>query len=152
MKTRTQEQIIAAIIEYFEEHEETFNACIDELDSYSGYLNDDRYYEMYILNEFYNSTEPLELLNRVYYGYDVDTWTTDAHGNKTYGEFNPNREYFKYNGYGNLVSTNYPDYSVHLDSYAINAMLENRQYIDNIENDDELTALFDELEQVTEDD
>ena len=99
------------------------------------------------LDEFYNGTEPLEILRRAYYGRDDDTYTTDSNGNKTYGEFNPNRDYFYYNGYGNLVSSDYKDYTAHLDEYAIEAMSENRSYIDTIADDDELTALFDELEQ-----
>jgi hypothetical protein len=137
---------IKEIIAYFEENEDIFNACIEELDSYNGYLNDDRYYEMEMLNEFYSGTDPIELLQRAYYGRDDDTWTIDASGNKTYGEFNPNRDYFYYNGYGNLVSSDYKDYSAHLDEYAINAMSENRQYIDTIDDNDELSAFFDELE------
>ena len=79
------EQTIKKIIEYFKENEETFNACIEELDAY--------------------------------------------------------------NGYGNLVSTDYKDYSAHLDEYAIEEMSENRCYIDTIESDSELSSLFDELEQ-----
>lgn len=145
------ETTIQKIITYFEENESVFNACIEELDSYNGYLGDNRYYEMEMLDEFYSNAKPLELLQRVYYGRDDDTWTTDSRGDKTYGEFNPNREYFTYNGYGNLVSTDYKDYSAHLDSYAIESMSENRYYIDTIENDDELTALFDELESEDDD-
>lgn len=141
------ENIIKKIIAYFEENEEMFNNCIEELDAYNGYLGDYRYYLMEDINEFYNNAAPLELLQRAYFGRDDDTWTTDASGNKTYGEFNPNREYFYYNGYGNLVSSDYKDYSSHLDEYAIQEMIENRSYIDSIESDDELTALFDELEQ-----
>lgn len=140
------ENTIKKIIAYFEENPETFNRCIEELDSYNGYLNDDRYYSMDELNEFYSGTDPIELLQRAYFGRDDDTWTTDSHGNKTYGEFNPNREYFYYNGYGNLVSSDYKDYSVHLDHYAIESMSENRAYIDTIEDNGELSALFDELE------
>lgn len=141
------EQTIKKIIAYFEENEETFNACIEELDGYNGYLGDDRYYEMEYLNEFYNSAEPLELLYRVFYGHDEDNYSTDSAGNRTYLEFNPNREYFRYNGYGNLLSTNYKDYSDKLDKYAIESMSENRNYIDTIKSDDDLSALFDELEQ-----
>ena len=137
---------IEKIIEYFENNEETFNNCIEELDSYNGYLNDDRYYKMEMLNDIYHGSDPLEILERAYYGRDDDTWHTDAHGNKIYGEFNPNREYFYYNGYGNLVSSNYKDYSAHLDHYVIESMSENRPYIDSIEDNDELSALFDELE------
>ena len=137
---------IKKIIEYFENNEEIFNTCIEELDSYNGYLNDDKYYEMEMLNDIYHGSDPLEILERAYYGRDDDTWHTDAHGNKIYGEFNPNREYFYYNGYGNLVSSDYKDYSAHLDHYVIEDMSENRHYIDTIEDNDELNALFNELE------
>lgn len=142
----TKENIIDKIIGYFRENEDIFNNCIEELDIYNGYLGDDRYYEMECLNEHYFDTEPMELLYRVFYGHDEDSYNTDSIGNRTYSEFNPNREYFYYNGYGNLISTDYKDYTDKLDNYVIEAMLENRQYIDEIENDEELTELFDELE------
>ena len=90
--------------------------------------------------------EPSEILRRAYYGYDAETYTTDGSGNRMYGQFNPNRDYFTYNGYGNLVSTDYKYYTGYLDKYAIEAMSENRRYIDSIEQSDELAALFDELE------
>lgn len=141
------ETTINKIIAYFEENEEIFNACIEELDGYNGYLNDNRYYFMDDLDEFYSGTAPLEILRRAYFGRDDDTWTTDGSGNKVYGEFNPNREYFYYNGYGNLVSSDYKDYSAQLDTYAVEAMSENRTWIDTIESDEDLTALFNELEQ-----
>ena len=141
------EQITNKIIEYFENNEDIFDECIEELDSYNGYLGDDRYYEMEMLNEFYSGQEPIEILYRAFYGRDDDTWTTDSRGDKTYGEFNPNREYFYFNGYGNLVSSNYRDYTGKLDHYFIESLSENRQYIDTIENDEELEQLFDELEE-----
>jgi hypothetical protein len=140
-------EIIQKIITYFEENEDIFNDCIEELDSYNGYLNDGRYYYMEELNDLFSGSDPIELLNRAYFGRDEETWTTDAYGNKTYGAFNPNREYFYFNGYGNLVSADYKDYSAYLDDYLINAMSDNRTWIDSIENDDDLAALFDELEE-----
>lgn len=141
------ENTIKKIIEFFEENTDLFNNCIEELDSYNGYLGDDRCCPMEMLNDFYASQQPIDILYRAYYGRDDDTWHTDANGDKIYGEFNPNREYFYYNGYGNLVSTDYPDYSYKLDEYAIEEMSENRSYIDTIEDNDELSALFDELEE-----
>lgn len=139
--------IIEKIIDFFKENEELFNSCIEELDGYNGFLGDNRYYPMEELNELYRDTEPLEMLYRVFYGRDDDTWITDAHGEKSYGEFNPNRDYFYYNGYGNLVSSDYKDYSAYLDHYAIEDMSNNRRWIDSIEDDEELSALFDELEE-----
>jgi hypothetical protein len=146
------ENTIKKIIAYFEENESILNECMDELDNYNGYLGDDRYYAMDELNEFFSGSEPIEILQRAYFGRDDDTWHTDASGNKIYGEFNPNRDYFTFNGYGNLVSSNYKDYSNKLDEYFVAALLENRSYIDTIENDEELKALFDELENENEED
>ena len=144
------EKIIEKIIGYFKENEDIFNQCAEELDSYNGYLGDNRYYSMDELNGIYSETDPIEILTRAYYGYDADTYTTDAFGNREHGEFNPNRGYFKYNGYGNLVSTDYPDYSSMLDDYIIDDMLENRQWIDTIDENPELSELFDELENTEE--
>lgn len=147
------ENTIKKIIAYFEENEDTFNECIEELDAYNGYLCDDRYYSMEELNDLYSGGgNAIELLQRAFYGRDDDNWHTDAHGEKIYGSFNPNREYFYFNGYGNLVSSDYKDYSLKLDEYFINALLENRSYIDSIDADEELAALFDELENESEED
>lgn len=147
---RTAEEVTADIIEFFENNEDIYNEAIEELDGYNGYLGDDRYFSMDELDELHNGTEPSELLRRAFFGYDEETYTTDRDGNKTYGTFNPNRDYFRYNGYGNLVSADYKDYSGQLDKYAVESMSENRRYIDSLEQSDELVALFDELEEVEE--
>ena len=147
---RTAEEVTADIIEFFENNEDIYNEAIEELDGYNGYLGDDRYFSMDELDELHSDTEPSEILRRAFFGYDEETYTTDRDGNKTYGAFNPNRDYFRYNGYGNLVSADYKDYSGQLDKYAVESMSENRRYIDSIEQSDELAALFDELEEVKE--
>jgi hypothetical protein len=140
------EKNIEKIIAYFEENKDIFNECIIQLDDYNGYLGDDRYNDMELLNEIYNGAEPLEILRRAFFGHDADNWHTDGSGNKIYAEFNPNRDYYKYNGYGNLISTDYPDYSEYIDKYAIEEMSDNRRWIDAIDDNDELSELFDELE------
>ena len=119
--------------ELFEQDEELFNSTIEELDNYNGYLNDNRYYSMDELNNLFNGSEPIEILNRAYFGRDDDSYITDAAGNKQYNEFNPNREYFYFNGYGNLVSSDYKDYSYLLDDYFIDSLLENYEslYLDD---------------------
>ena len=149
---KTRETIIAEIIAYFEENEDIFNACIEELDGYSGYLGDDRYFEMEMLDEFFHGEKATEVLYRAFYGHDEDSYHTDANGNKEFAEFNPNRNYFKYNGYGNLVSTNYPDYSHLLDRCFVEALADDRRYIDGIDDDETLAKLFDELEKIEESD
>jgi hypothetical protein len=140
------EKTIEKIIEYFEENNDIFNDCITQLDDYNGYLNGSRYNEMEILNEIYSGEEPLEILRRAFLGHDEDNWHTDSYGNKVYAEFNPNRDYYKYNGYGNLISTDYPDYSEYIDKYAIKEMSDNRRWIDAIDDNEELSKLFDDLE------
>ena len=127
---RERETVVSELLAYFEEHEEDFNKTIEELDSYNGFLDDDRYYYMEELDEFYHGVEPTELLNRVFYGYDADTTWTDERGEKHYGEFNPNREYFTHNGYGNLVSSDYKDYSAHLDNWFITNVIERADDLD----------------------
>lgn len=142
----TKEEIINKILEWFEENEEVFNDCIEELDSYNGYLSDDRYYHMDELNDLFCDCDNIDILNRAFFGHDEETWTTDSSGNKVYGAFNPNRDYFRFNGYGNLVSADYKDYSALLDRYAVEEMIDNRNNIYSIDDYDELKELFDEYE------
>ena len=134
------------IIEFFKEDEELFNQCIEELDAYNGYLGDYRYYSMEELDELYTGTEPSEILNRAFFGYDEDTYTMNSNGSIEHGQFNPNREFFRYNGYGNLVSADYKDYSALLDKYVVEAMADNIEYIDTINETPELLELFNEYE------
>ena len=137
----------ANIVEYFKENEDVFNECIEDLDSWNGYLGDNRYYEMYMLDEFYGGLDASEVLNRAYFGYDADSWHTDSHGEKIYGAFCPNRDYFTFNGYGNLVSSDWKDYSAFLDEYIVEELANNRGNIYTINENDELSALFDEYEE-----
>lgn len=146
--TRTAEEITADILTYFHENEEEFNTAIEELDSYNGYLGDDRWYDMDMLPELVDTSDPFALLNMAYFGNDLVNWHYDEQHERVYDSFNPNREYFRFNGYGNLEGTNWKDYRDHMDEYAIEAMAENRAYIDTIDDDEELSALFDELEEV----
>ena len=125
------EEIIEKVTEYFCENEEEFITCIEALDSWNEYLGDDRIYLMEDLDEIYYHESPIFILQRAYFGHDDDDWTTDSRGDRTYGEFNPNRDYFYFNGYGNLVSTNYKDYSGHLDDWFVERWLENA-YADNL--------------------
>ena len=148
MKTLEQKQNeqIEKIIAYFKENDDVFETVIQDLNSYCGFLNDDEVFEMEMLNEFYHDTEPLELLYRVYYGHDDENYTTDSQGNKTYGEFNPNRTYFYYNGYGNLVSCDSKDYSGYLDKYFVNELIDNYINLYTLNYPIELDNLIEEYE------
>jgi hypothetical protein len=72
---------------------------------------DDEIFSMDDFEEIVCGWKPLELAQRIFYG-----------------DFNPNHNYFYFNGYGNLVSTDYPADLVSIPDIAA--------YI--IENDDEL--------------
>lgn len=126
---RTKEEIVKAIIEYFEANGDIFNDCINELDDWNGYLGDDRMYPMEEFDDFFHNDNPMRLMYIAFYG-----------------NFNPNHNYFYFNGYGNLMSSDYLDYSDRLDKYFVDDLLENRGRVYSIDDNDELSALFDELE------
>lgn len=146
-RTKTVEEIKEEIKAYFEENEEEFNEVIEDLDSWNGYLGDDRYYNMETLADFYNGaeTDPIELLQRAFYGYD-EMYTNENGGHPE--AFNPNRDYFRYNGYGNLVSTDCKDYSDKLDMYFVDELIENAGQLYNIP--EEVQELLDEIEEAEE--
>lgn len=144
------EKLIERAIEILEDDEDLLVECIEQLDDYNGYLGDDRYYSMDDLEMFANGRCPIDLLNQAYFGRDDESWHLDASGNKIYNSFNPNRNYFYFNGYGNLCSCDYKDYSSRLDNYLIESMVDNRVWVDAIYNNDELSEIFDKLEQMEE--
>lgn len=116
----TRSDLVAKLYNHFKENEDDFNDSIEELDSYNGYLGDDRYYsmdELYELNPVNSQDDFDDLMNRIYYGHDDYCGGGSA--------FCPNRNYFYYNGYGNIVSSDYKDYSDHLDNYFIDSLIEN---------------------------
>ena len=133
------------MIDYIQDNETEYNDTIEELDGYNGYLGDDRYYNMEELDELYNGIEPTEILSRAFYGYDADTWHTDSHGEKQYGPFNPNRDYFTYNGYGNLVSSDYKDYSYKLDQWFAESLIDDAGLLYNIP--DDVQEIIDSIEE-----
>lgn len=146
----TIEEAKKAITEYYENNEEDWNDTAEELDSYNGFLGDDRYYNMDEIDEIYNDYPASEVLARAFYGYDEETWHTNSYGEKEYGPFNPNRDYFRYNGYGNLVSTDHKDYTSNLDTWAIEQIIENADCIDLPDEVQEIINNIGEIEFVKE--
>lgn len=117
------------LMDLFKSDEELFNNTIEELNSYNGYLGDGCYYDMDMLTEFYHGADPVELLQRAYFGRDDECYHITSTGEKVYNSFNPNRNYFYFNGYGNLCSADYKDYSCYLDNYFIDALIKNQNYL-----------------------
>lgn len=92
-----------------------------------------------------NTTTRTDIINKII------NYFTDASGQREYGEFNPNREYFRFNANRNLVSSDYKDYSDFLDDEFIEQLHDARGDINAIDENYELSELFDELEQAEED-
>lgn len=142
---RTEKEIRQELEDLFKEDNTLFNETIEELDSYNGYLGDDRYYFMENLTDYIDTSDLWNsLIYRMFYGRDDDCYITNSQGEKEYSQFNPNRDYYYYDAYGNLVSSDYKDYSYFLDDYFIDNLLENRSYL-NLDAD--IEALLDELAQ-----
>lgn len=137
------EKLAETLLNYYKEHEEDFNHDIEELDSWNGILGDNRIEDMDILNEIYQGTEVTEILRRAYFGHDDDSWH-DENGEKVYGEFNPNRDYFYFNAYGNLISTDYKDYSDYLDLDYVQDIVDNKCHLDLSDGAQEIIDNYDE--------
>lgn len=139
-RTLTSRATTARIIAYFNDNPEIFADCLEELDSLNGFLGDDRYESTDALNDLFCNAAPDEILFRAFYGKDADTD----------GAFNPNRDFFRFDGYGGLESTDYRDYSAYNTADTVAELLSNRRWVDSIDNGDHLAALFDELEAAEE--
>ena len=133
MAKRTIDEIRNEILDYFENNEDEFNELIEELDTWNGYLNDDHYYDMDEFDELHSGSTPWEIARAIHFG-----------------DFNPCDNYFRYNVYGNLESTDYKDYSNYLDDNFIDEIIDNADHLDYIP--DEVQELLDELEEVENED
>ncbi|ACA63328.1 hypothetical protein [Lactobacillus phage c5] len=87
--------LVNELLAYYKENTEDFNSDIEELDSWAGYLGDERVVPMEELSDFYQGVDPLEVLRRAFFGYDDVNSTSEKRE-----QFNPNRDYFYLNGYG----------------------------------------------------
>lgn len=136
-------EIIDKIIEVLESDEELLIECVEELDDWNAFLDGGRYFDMDLLEDVLYGRDIIDTLNMAYFGRDEESWNE-------YSSFNPNRNYFKFNGYGNLVSADYKDYSYYLDEDFIGDLYENRYKLEVINNNSELNELFGKLEELEE--
>jgi len=125
--TKGPEEIIEEIIDWFRDNDDDFISAIEELDGWNGYLNDDRIYDMWELDDMIGDLKFSEALEK------IDT-----------SDFNLCDDYFYYSIYG-IRSTDYKDYSDYLDEYFVEALEENRPHIWAIEDNPTLSEYFDEL-------
>ena len=132
------------LLNYYQEHEDDFNRDIEELDCWSEILGDSRVKQMDRLDEIYQGKEATEILRRAYFGRDDDSYYYDENGKRFYGEFNPNRDYFYFDGYENLVSTDKRDYSDYLDIYNVQDIIDNECHLGLSDGAQEIIDNYDE--------
>lgn len=118
--------ILSDIVEYLKNEKDEAAAVIEALSAETGAYDDDIFFDMEMLPEMLDSSDIIGNLNRAFFGRDLDTWHTDSHGGKEFAAFNPNRSYFRFDGYGNLESTNYKDYTDIIDTYTAEMLIEHR--------------------------
>lgn len=66
---------------------ENLLTMVQEINAYNGSMEHLDLYDMEMFDEIMNGFEPMEIALRIYFG-----------------DFNPNDEYFRFNGYANLES------------------------------------------------
>lgn len=135
--------LVNELLDFYKQDSEAFANDIEELDSYNGYLGGvDRISDMEELNDLFHDLEPLDILNRAFFGYDDDDSTSDQKA-----PFNPNRDYFYLNAYENLVSTDERDYSDYLDETFVRDIIENEYNLDLSNGAAEIIEKYDDEEE-----
>ena len=91
MTTMTREQAIRNYVEQLNGDDLTY--LLQHMNRYDGCFEECVYYDMDEFDEFMTNYTPMEIAQMIFYGV----------------EFNPNDEYFRFNAYGNLESTDWHD-------------------------------------------
>lgn len=130
---RKREDVLNDIKTVFDNDNDLFNDCLEELDDHNSYLYDDRWIGMEEFNDCMCGQSPLDIILSI----DLEN-------------FNPRDWYFRYDGYGHAVSSNHKDYSDWLSMSTIEDFAEHRNKIHSISSDSELNELYDELEECDE--
>jgi len=114
-KEALEEYLYSEITNYLEENEQEFICLIEELDSWNGYLNEDRWEDMDFLDDYLCNESALDLI---------------ILGRNSGSDFYPGDNYFRFDVYGNLESTNYKEYNDYISDYFIDDIIENYQRLD----------------------
>lgn len=142
MTTMTREEAIRAYVEQLSGSE--LADLLQYINSYDGSFEESTYYDMDSFDEFMSNYTPSEIARMMWFG-----------------GFNPNEEYFRFNGYGNLESLDWQEISDEAESLESDIIDHLVNYYDGdtpwadldyiVDSDD--TAIFNEdFEEVDEDD
>ena len=132
--------LVDKLLAYYKENSEDFADDIEELDNWNECLYEDKIFSMDELDEVLQDIEPSEILRSALFGHD------ESHGGLIKSSFNLNRDYFHYNGFGNLVSTDERDYSDYLNDYFIQEIIDNKSNLSLSEGAQEIIANHEDSE------
>ena len=125
------------LINLFKEMSECELVCVWNEYCYETNRYDDEILDAYRLEEIFNCEDILNILNRFYFGSDDERENTSA---------NPNRNYFTFNGYGNIISFDFI-YNSYTDEFLYVDVDDLADYILENENalyNDEIQDILDE--------
>lgn len=125
------------LLNYYKENEDDFNHDVEEMDDWNGYLGFGRIEPMEELDVIYQNEEATEILRSAFFGHDENSIQSAT--------FNPNRDYFYCDGYGNLVSTDFIDYSDYLDDDCVQQIIDNESHLCLSDGAQEIIDSYDEL-------
>lgn len=114
--------LVNELLAYYKKNGEVFADDIEELDGWNDCLYEDKIFSMDELDEVLQDIEPSEILRSALFGHD------ESQG-KIKSTFNLKRDYFHYNGFGNLVSTDERTYSDYLNDYFIQEIIDNKSHL-----------------------
>lgn len=116
---------------YLLDNSEELLQVVSDINSWNGQLDYLDFISMDFFDDYMEGNSPSWIAERIYYG-----------------DFNPNDDYFMFNGYGNLES--YDEYKAieeckgYIDE-IVDALFDN---IDNIEASDTIMDMFEELDEI----
>ena len=132
--------LLDKLLSYYKRSSEDFADDIEELDGWNDCLYKDKIFSMDELDEVLQDIEPSEILRSALFGHD------ESQG-KIKSTFNLDRDYFRFNSLGDLVSTDKRNYSDYLNDYFIQEIIDNKSHlslskgaqeiIDNYETEDD---------------
>ena len=124
------------MIDYWKAHNDSFSRVCEELDSWDGFLGDDRIYSMDELDDLLGDKKPSEVLQMVDTGnfnYNDDFFYCDIYGIRSTDE----KEYYDYVDYSEVFEKLIDDYSKIFNYHYGRAYYELFNDIDNIDSQDE---------------
>ena len=110
------------LLSYYKRNGEDFADDIEELDGWNDCLYEDKVFSMDELDEVLQNIKPSDILCIALFGHD------EARG-RIRSTFNLDRDYFRFNSLGDLVSTDERDYSDYLNDYFIQEIIDNKSHL-----------------------